>query len=111
MGTMVDFQQTCDSTFSGAYLLWEGHLRKWSWEGYGPPLQLPASGKSLVLTPPCIVDCLRYGYRPVHCPFVAGIDESIRAWRDPPHARADTPPSHMQEASKLQGRRPLGQPT
>eukprot|EP00746_Dinoflagellata_sp_MGD_P122586 gnl/MRDRNA2_/MRDRNA2_57430_c0_seq2.p1 gnl/MRDRNA2_/MRDRNA2_57430_c0~~gnl/MRDRNA2_/MRDRNA2_57430_c0_seq2.p1 ORF type:complete len:287 (-),score=29.45 gnl/MRDRNA2_/MRDRNA2_57430_c0_seq2:167-1027(-) len=97
-GVMVDFPEEPSDieTFSGAYLIWDGCLRKWSWEGYGPPLPLPAEGVSLILTPACVVDCLRGGYRPVHCPFVAGIDDVVRPWQDPPHGRADVPPSHLQ---------------
>eukprot|EP00747_Dinoflagellata_sp_TGD_P168154 gnl/TRDRNA2_/TRDRNA2_193889_c0_seq1.p1 gnl/TRDRNA2_/TRDRNA2_193889_c0~~gnl/TRDRNA2_/TRDRNA2_193889_c0_seq1.p1 ORF type:complete len:365 (-),score=34.86 gnl/TRDRNA2_/TRDRNA2_193889_c0_seq1:100-1194(-) len=96
-GTMVDFsdEQSAGVKFNGAYLVWEGFLRKWSWEGYGPPLHAPTAGSSAILTPACIVDCLRGGYRPVHCPFVAGIDELVRPWQDPPNGRADTPPSHL----------------
>jgi len=86
-----------DSTFDGAYLIWDGHLRKWSWDGYGPPLKFPTDGLSKILTPACTVDCLRSGYRPVHCPFVAGLDEAVRSWPDPPNGRADTPPSAGQE--------------
>lgn len=101
-GVMVEFlpELSNKQNFSGAYLIWDGYLRKWSWQGYGPPLQPPSSGVSLVLTPTCIVDCLRAGYRPVHCPFVAGIDEEVRPWQDPPNGRADTPPDHVPADSK-----------
>lgn len=96
-GVMVDFPEegSGSGSFCGAYLVWDGYLRKWSWEGYGPPLQSPTIGISFILTPACIVDCLRGGYRPVHCPFVAGIDEAVRPWQDPPNGRADAPPSHL----------------
>eukprot|EP00746_Dinoflagellata_sp_MGD_P063770 gnl/MRDRNA2_/MRDRNA2_267278_c0_seq1.p1 gnl/MRDRNA2_/MRDRNA2_267278_c0~~gnl/MRDRNA2_/MRDRNA2_267278_c0_seq1.p1 ORF type:complete len:140 (-),score=28.32 gnl/MRDRNA2_/MRDRNA2_267278_c0_seq1:189-581(-) len=97
-GVMVDFQAepSDGEALSGAFLIWDGYMRKWSWNGYGPPVQFPSAGKSFILTPRCIVDCLRGGYRPVHCPFVAGIDEEVRPWQDPHNARADAPPSHLQ---------------
>jgi len=97
-----------ESIGDGAYLIWGGHLRRWSWDGYGPPLKFPISGCCKILTPPCIVHCLRAGYRPVHCPFVAGIDEAVRPWQDPPNGRADTPPSDIQTTFKKWPKNALG---
>jgi len=47
-----------------AFLLAGGKARRWSFDGYGPPIRPPRSGLSL-LTPPSTVATLGAGYSPV----------------------------------------------
>lgn len=46
------------------YLVREGALRAWSWQGYGRPVPRPHGGIT-VLTPPASVAALHAGYQPV----------------------------------------------
>jgi hypothetical protein len=47
------------------FLVESGRLRRWSFEGYGPPVSKPAEASVEVLTPLTIVAILRAGYLPM----------------------------------------------
>jgi hypothetical protein len=47
-----------------AWLVHRRQLRRWSFEGYGPPVQQPNAPNLTCLTPPTIVAIIRAGYRP-----------------------------------------------
>jgi hypothetical protein len=55
-------------------LLLGGRLRPWSFQGYGPPVPVPAAGAVEVLTPPSIVAALVAGYRPLVHPTAGAGD-------------------------------------
>ncbi len=52
-------------------LVLDDRLVPWSAAGYGPPLDRPARGDAVVLTPPSNVEVLRHGYRPALHPTAA----------------------------------------
>ena len=49
----------------GFALVLGGGLRPWSWQGYGPPVLVPASTVLTTLTPPSTLAALTAGYRPI----------------------------------------------
>jgi hypothetical protein len=53
------------------WLLADGHLREWSFGGYGEPQPVRASAPAEVLTPPSSVAVLAQGYRPLLHPTAA----------------------------------------
>jgi hypothetical protein len=63
-GTFVSFSDEPEA----AWLVWRGHLRRWSHQGYGETRSLKPSDDAIVLTPEPTVRVLRAGY----VPFVHG---------------------------------------
>jgi hypothetical protein len=53
-------------------LVLEDRLVPWSAAGYGPPIDRPARGRTVLLTPPATVAVLAHGYRPVIHPSAGG---------------------------------------
>jgi hypothetical protein len=72
-------------TGDGAYLLVDGHLRPWSFTGYGSALPERPSGLVEVLTPPSIVAAISAAYRPLIHPTAAGAARD--AWEELPGLR------------------------
>lgn len=49
-----------------AYLVWGGHLHKWSHHGYAAPQQLPSSNQVVqVTTPKTIIQMYKLGFKPL----------------------------------------------
>lgn len=57
MGTMISLNDE-------PYLLWDGVMRKWSFFGYGEIKSIPKRTSVVVLTPRCIVEMFRIGFKP-----------------------------------------------
>ncbi len=71
-GARRTYRERMDALPDGAYaevdgaawLVWEGGIRAWSPAGYGGRLEIGHSPVT-VITPQCLVEVLRVGYRPV----------------------------------------------
>ena len=62
----------------GPHLLWRGGLSPWSFEGYGPGRDAPASARVRVLTPASIVEAIGSGFVPEVHATAARLEEARR---------------------------------